>query len=91
MSLFEIGAVLIALSALFGYLNHRYLRAPHTVGLVLIALAASLGLLLVESLVPGADVDALVLRVLRGIDFHDTLMHGMLSVLLFAGALHVDV
>ena len=91
MSLFEIGAVLIALSALFGYVNHRYLRAPHTVGLVLIALAASLGLLLVESLVPGADVDALVLRVLRGIDFHDTLMHGMLSVLLFAGALHVDV
>ena len=91
MSLFEIGAVLIALSALFGYINHRYLRAPHTVGLVLIALAASLGLLLVESLVPGADVDALVLRVLRNIDFHDTLMHGMLSVLLFAGALHVDV
>ena len=40
---------------------------------------------------PGADVDALILRVLRGIDFHDTLMHGMLSVLLFAGALHVDV
>ena len=91
MSLFEIGAVLVALSALFGYVNHRYLRAPHTVGLVLIALVASLGLLLVESLVPGADVDTLVLRVLRGVDFHDTLMHGMLSVLLFAGALHVDV
>ena len=91
MSLFEIGAALIALSALFGYVNHRYLRAPHTVGLVLIALAASLGLLLVESLAPGADVDALVLDVLRGVDFHDTLMHGMLSVLLFAGALHVDL
>ncbi|MCY4012182.1 MAG: hypothetical protein OXG82_05640 [Gammaproteobacteria bacterium] len=47
--------------------------------------AASLGLLLVESPVPGADVDALLLLVPRGIDFHDTLMHGMLSVLLFAG------
>ncbi len=35
MSLFEIGAFLIGLSALFGYINHRYLRAPHTIGLVL--------------------------------------------------------
>lgn len=37
MSLFEIGAFLIGLSALFGYINHRYLHAPHMIGLVLIA------------------------------------------------------
>ena len=91
MSLFEIGAVLIGLSAVFGYINHRYLGAPHTIGLVLIALAASLALLLVEAVVPAANVDALILGVLGGIDFHDTLMHGMLSFLLFAGALHVDL
>ena len=90
MSLFEIGAILIGLSALFGYINHRYVRAPHTIGLVVIALVASLALLLVESLVPAANVDALIVEVLGGIDFHDTLMHGMLSFLLFAGALHVD-
>ncbi|MDE0083329.1 MAG: sodium:proton antiporter [Gammaproteobacteria bacterium] len=91
MSLFEIGAVLIGLSAVFGYINHRYLRAPHTIGLVLIALAASLAMLLVESLAPAANVDALILGVLGSIDFHETLMHGMLSFLLFAGALHVDL
>ena len=91
MSLFEIGAFLIGLSALFGYINHRYLRAPHTIGLVLIALVASLAMLLVESLMPAANVDALIVEVLGGIDFHDTLMHGMLSFLLFAGALHVDL
>ena len=91
MSLFEIGAFLIGLSALFGYINHRYLRAPHTIGLVLIALVASLAMLLVESLMPAAIVDALIVEVLGGIDFHDTLMHGMLSFLLFAGALHVDL
>ena len=91
MSLFEIGAFLIGLSALFGYINYRYLHAPHTIGLVLIALAASLALLAVESLVPAANVDALIIGVLGGIDFHDTLMHGMLSFLLFAGALHVDL
>ena len=87
MSLFEIGAFLIGLSALFGYVNHQYLRVPHTIGLVLIALAASLMLLLIESLVPAANVDTLIVEVLGRIDFHETLMHGMLSFLLFAGAL----
>ena len=90
MSVFEIGAFLIGLSALFGYINYRYLRAPQTIGLVLIALAASLALLLIESAFPSADVDTLITGVLERIDFHDTLMHGMLSFLLFAGALHVD-
>ena len=90
MSIFEVGAFLIGLSALFGYINHRYLRAPHTIGLVLIALVASLVLLLIESLIPAANVDTLITGVLERIDFHETLMHGMLSFLLFAGALHVD-
>ena len=91
MSLFEIGAFLIGLAALFGYINHRYLRAPHTIGLVVIALAASLALVLIESIVPEANIDALIVGVLGEIDFHETLMHGMLSFLLFAGALHVDL
>ena len=91
MSLFEIGAFLIGLSALFGYINHRYLRVPHTIGLVLIALTASLVLLVIESLVPSANIDTLITEVLGQIDFHETLMHGMLSFLLFAGALHVDL
>ena len=90
MSIFEIGAFLIGLSALFGLINHHFVRAPHTIGLVLIALAASMALLLVESLVPAANVDTLIVGVLGRIDFHETLMHGMLSFLLFAGALHVD-
>ena len=90
MSIFEIGAFLIGLSALFGLINHHFVRAPHTIGLVLIALAASMALLLVESLLPAANVDALITGVLGRIDFHETLMHGMLSFLLFAGALHVD-
>ena len=90
MSIFEIGAFLIGLSALFGLINHHFVRAPHTIGLVLIALAASMALLLVESLVPAANVDSLIIGVLGRIDFHETLMHGMLSFLLFAGALHVD-
>ena len=91
MSLFETAAVLVGLAALFGYLNHRYLHAPPTIGLVLIALAASVALLLVESVLHTANVEEAISGVLMRIDFHETLMHGMLSFLLFAGALHVDL
>ncbi|MDX1403301.1 MAG: sodium:proton antiporter [Woeseiaceae bacterium] len=90
MSIFEISAVLIGLSAVFGYLNYRFLRLPHTIGLVLIALAASLGIILVEILSPASPVMDIVTDLLTQIDFHDTVMRGMLSFLLFAGALHVD-
>jgi CPA1 family monovalent cation:H+ antiporter len=90
MSIFEIGAILIGLSAAFGYLNHRFLRLPHTIGLVMIALAASLVIILVEVLSPASPVMEIITDVLTQIDFYDTVMRGMLSFLLFAGALHVD-
>ena len=90
MTFFEISAFLIGLSAIFGYINHRYLRAPHTIGLVLIALAASLTIIVIEFFFPATDADVLITGVLDQIDFHEALMHGALSFLMFAGALHVD-
>lgn len=90
MNVFEIGAVLIGLSALFGYINHRFLRLPHTIGLVMIALAASLSIIAIEALSPTTQIASLVTDMLKQIDFHEAVMHGMLSFLLFAGALHVD-
>ena len=91
VSFFEIAAILVGLSALFGYLNHRYLKAPPTIGLVLIGLGVGTTLLLAQTVLPAAEVDAAVVGVLVNIDFHELLMHGMLSFLLFAGALHVDI
>jgi CPA1 family monovalent cation:H+ antiporter len=90
MNIFEIGAVLIGLSALFGYINHRFLRLPHTIGLVMIALAASLSIIAIEALSPTTQIASLVTAMLNQIDFHEAVMNGMLSFLLFAGALHVD-
>ena len=90
MSIFDIGAFLVGLSALFGYINHRFLKLPHTIGLVVIALAASLVLILIELLSPTTQLLETVTGVLQQIDFHETVMHGMLSFLLFAGAMHVD-
>ena len=90
MSMFSIGAILVGLSALFGFINHRFLHLPHTIGLVVIALVASLSIIGIDVLDPSLGIAVKVTGVLRQIDFNETLMHGMLSFMLFAGALHAD-
>lgn len=90
MSIFSISAILVGLSALFGYINHRFLHLPHTIGLVVIALAASLSVIGIDLIDPSVHISQRITGVLRQIDFNETLMHGMLSFLLFAGALHAD-
>jgi CPA1 family monovalent cation:H+ antiporter len=89
MQLFNIIAVLITLSALFAWLNHRLLKLPTAIGLMLIALLMSLLLLLP---IPGTEGLERDLRlIVESIDFDATVLHGMLSFLLFAGALHVNL
>ena len=88
MNLFNIIAVLITLSAVFSYINHRYIRLPPSIGLMLIALLMSFALIILNHL--GLDLVPKVTLLLKSIDFSETLMHGMLSFLLFAGALHVN-
>lgn len=90
MSFFTISATLVGLSALFGYLNYRFLRLPHTVGLVVMALAVSLSIIGFDWVYPSFNVEQEVAGMLRQVDFNETLMHGMLSFLLFAGAMHAD-
>ena len=89
MKLFDILAILITLSALFSYLNYRYIRLPNTIGLMLIALLVSLALIALGSF--GIDLKNDARQLLDSIDFNETLLHGMLSFLLFAGALHVNL
>ena len=89
MDLFNILAILLTLTALFSYLNHRYIGLPVTIGVMLIALSMSLLLNLLGSF--GLDLEEQAERMLREIDFDKTLLHGMLSFLLFAGALHINL
>jgi CPA1 family monovalent cation:H+ antiporter len=89
MTLFETVAVLITLAAAFSYVNHRVLRLPRTIGLMLMALTLSLTVIAVGSVAPG--VWSAARDFLASIDFNEALMHGMLGFLLFAGALHIDL
>ena len=76
MSIFSIAAILVGLSALFGYINHRILHLPHTIGLVVIALCASLSIIGFALIQPSAHIAQKITGVLRQIDFNETLMHG---------------
>ncbi len=90
LSLLEIAALLLVFSALFAWINVRFVGLPQTIGLLIMALLVSLALILIDNLLPGSKVRETVTAAVAQIDFSDTLMNGMLAFLLFAGALHVD-
>jgi len=90
LSLFEIASLLLALSAFFGWINHITFKLPHTIGLLVFALLASLCLLAAEKVFPALGITDTFQGIIGQIDFYSTVMEGMLAFLLFAGALHVN-
>jgi CPA1 family monovalent cation:H+ antiporter len=89
MELYNVVAILISLTGVFSYLNYRFVRLPNTIGLMLIALLISLGVIFSGSLGWGLREGAHIF--LQNIDFDETLLHGMLSLLLFAGAIELNL
>lgn len=89
MGLFELTSVLIVLAALFAYVNSRFIRLPTTIGVMLLSLGMSLLIVAAGGVAP--PVRARVAALVAGINFDQTLLHGMLAFFLFAGALHLDV
>ncbi len=87
MTSFEIFAIIISMTALFGWINERFIKLPTAIGLMLVSLLMSLGLIFFAT----DAMQVWVKNLLIGLDFNDLVMNGMLSVLLFAGALHVNL
>ena len=83
-------AILLTLSAIFAYLNFRFFKLPTAIGIMLISLVLSL-LLLVAGKIGFFDVSQQASSLIQGVDFHTALINGMLSFLLFAGALHINL
>ena len=88
MALYNIFAVLTVLAALFGYVNHRFIKLPGTIGIMIISLLFSLLIILLGDLQPALLAE--ITRLIKSIDFYTILMKIMLSFLLFAGAIHLD-
>ena len=89
MDLFDLVAILITISAAFSYLNHRLIRLPTTIGLMVLTLMLSAVMVAVGQFRP--DFSQWVTELVKDAHFDETLMEGMLGVLLFAGALHVNL
>jgi len=89
MDIIHVFAILITITALFSYINLRYVGLPVSIGVMVIALGLSL-LLNVMSWA-GFHLEDPVRAFLQQIDFDKTLLQGMLSFLLFAGALHINI
>jgi CPA1 family monovalent cation:H+ antiporter len=82
-------SLLIALGGVSSYINYRYIKLRTTVGVVLVALFASLMLVLLGSHAAGfrEQAGAMIAR----IDIDQVVLHGMLAFLLFAGAIKVNI
>jgi CPA1 family monovalent cation:H+ antiporter len=88
MALYNVFAVITVLAAVFGYINHRFIKLPGTIGIMIISLLSSLLIILLGEIRPLLFDQ--IIRLIKSIDFYTILMKIMLSFLLFAGAFHID-
>ncbi len=89
MSLYHTFSILIVLSALFAYCNFRYLKLPASIGLMLIALVSSILLVITGRFFHSALSDVTVF--IKSFDFSELVLGSMLSFMLFAGAIHINI
>jgi CPA1 family monovalent cation:H+ antiporter len=89
MTTFQLVAIVLTLTAALAYVNTRLLRLPSPVGIMAASMIGSMLLLAVSSL--GIVELAVPRQWIMDLDFGNTLLHGMLGLLLFAGALHIDL
>ena len=88
MTGFQVLAVVVALVAAFGYLNHRFVHLPDAIGITAIGIVVSLVAVVAASFEPalGAAVETAA-----NFDFAGVLLHGVLGLLLFAGSVHLQI
>lgn len=91
MDLLQITSLLLVLAGAFGAINYLVLKLPSAIGILVVALFASFGVLGLDLLAPHLNIADTARIAIHGIDFSDALLEGMLGLLLFAGALHVKL
>lgn len=89
MELYYSFSVLIVLTAIFSYLNLRYLKLPSAIGIMLLAMIVSISLVIVGRSYP--DMFTGFTDIIASVDFTEVLMGSMLNFLLFAGAIHISL
>lgn len=88
MNTSSIISITIILTAVFAYINNRFIKWPPTIGIMVLSLISSIILVVLGS--TGSVFQEKAVQVVASIDFQDILMNFMLSFLLFAGAIHIN-
>ncbi len=88
MDPYLIATILIFLSAIFGYINVRFLKLPNTIGLMIITIVFTLFVIALSYFDP--TLLNFEKEMISKLDFRELLLDEMLSFLLFAGALHTN-
>lgn len=89
MTIFQLLGMVTTVIALFGYINHRFIKLPDTLGITAVGLVVSSALVLLGQHEPGAIRWAQ--QLVASIDFSEAVFHGMLPLLLFAASLHINI
>lgn len=89
MSVFEVSAILIVLTAILSFINARFIRLPTMIGVMFLSLLPSLALAITGGAAWG--IKPYAARLLAHVDFNQALLHGMLAFLLFAGSLKIEL
>jgi CPA1 family monovalent cation:H+ antiporter len=89
LQLYNLITIIVVLTATFGYINFRFIKLPATIGIMLISLVASLLVIAIGHFNP--VFFARTMNLIGSVDFDTALMDVMLSFLLFAGAIHIDI
>ena len=89
MTTLQLLSLLISIAALFGWMSARWLKLPTTIGTMLLTVLSSLCLIGISAYAPGLQPWAL--HLVEQINFEALILHGMLSLLLFAGAFLLDL
>ena len=90
LTILEISAIFLSITALLTYVNHRFIGLPTTIGVMVISILLSIGAIFLGFLGFDQLIDYEV-SLLEQLDFTEVLLDGMLSMLLFAAALHVNI
>ncbi|MBD1365836.1 sodium:proton antiporter [Mucilaginibacter sp. ZT4R22] len=89
MDLFLIIALLVIVSALYSYINARFLKLPGTIGIMALAIIGSILTIAVDSLDP--KIARYLTLLAKNINFSTTVLNIMLGFLLFASAFNLNV
>lgn len=87
--MFDSFVIVLAFAALFSLINTKYLKLSSTIGMMILALIMSGFILLAKEFVP--SVYEYIPTFERDIHFREFLMEIILSFLLFAGAMHINI